>query len=297
MADQEREKLMREAADIFLRLRDSPDDADLLAKRDAFKARGQAEREVYDKLVKMWKASGVVDPTNTPRSVVLFICGLLATAALAYEPARIAWFADLSTNEMPQQAMLASGDRVFLDADSALVDETEGADRTVALLEGAAFFDVETDLRAFTVEIGDVFVTVLGTEFETAFVDDSVLVSVVEGQVSVRLGAQSWTVGSGEQFSWTRPSGGVVTRRNQAHIATWRTDRLVYDGMTLGQAAAVIERRLNGPVLFTRNALRDIRVNGNLNLSEPRVALRVLADSAGGQVYHIPGIGHVITRR
>ena len=297
MSDNPRKDLMKEAAAIFLQLRDNPDDSELQAMRDAFIARGPDEAEIYDHLLRTWKASGVAHAPKTLKSVILFLCGLIGAGAIAYDPIRVAIVADLSTNAAPEQSTLVSGDVVYLDADTALIDETDGLARDVELLEGAAFFSVESNATPFSVEVGELYVSVIGTKFETAYVDDIIFVSVAKGQVSVRHDSQTWELTAGDQFAWSEELGAVIEERDSATMASWRTDRLTVDGLTMGQAAAIIERRLNGPVIFTNAALRDTVVAGNVDLSQPLVALQILAETLGGRVYHVPGIGRVITRQ
>lgn len=297
MSEDHRESLMREAADIFLQLRDDPRNPELQARRDAFCARGQAENDAYHELVKTWKASGVMQAPKRLRSIILFLCGFLGASYFAYEPIRISILADLATTSIPIQATLASGDVVLLDADSALIDDTTGKERDVALLEGAAFFDVEVDEVPFNVVIGEVTVSVVGTSFEAAFLDDTVIVSVFEGRVNVSSDNEMWELSAGDHFSWKENRTANVEQRSTTDIATWRGDRLIVDGMTLGQAAAIIERRLAGPVVFTNQRLRRTRVTGTLDLSDPLLALRLLAETGGGQVFHAPGVGRIIASR
>lgn len=297
MSEDTRERLMREAADIFLKLREDPENPGLQARRDAFCARGGAERAAYDDLLKTWKASGVMRAPRTLRAGALILLGGLGLALLGHEPLRLWMLADLRSDARPESTLLASGDRMVLDAESAVQDRTDQTTRQVALLTGAAFFDVETDGRPFRVEIGGVTATVVGTAFETAFVDETVLVSVTEGRVNVRLDGQTWELGAGDQFSWSEAEGAALSARALTDIATWRQDRLSVDGMTLGQAAAIIERRLSGPVIFTSEALKAVRVTGNLDLSQPLAALRILAETGGGQVYDVAGLGRIIAKR
>ncbi|MEM9498185.1 MAG: FecR domain-containing protein [Pseudomonadota bacterium] len=288
---------MKEAAHIFLQLRDDPENPELQARRDAFLARGEAEKAVYGEILKTWKASGVMHVPRTMRSVAVLCCVLIGAAYFAYDPLRIAILADVSTQSAPEQTTLASGDIAFLDAASALVDETDGASRTVELLDGAAFFDVAAGRHPFVVDLGDVVVTVVGTAFETAFVDDAVVIDVAEGRVDVKANDQIWELSAGERLHWTDTRGAEVTTHDGNAVAPWRGDRLVVDGMTLGEAAAIIERRLIGTVVFADRALRRKRVTGSLDLSDPLVALRLLAATGNARVFHVPGIGRVIANQ
>ena len=297
MANDHSERLMREAAEIFFDLRDNPDDQLLMAKRDAFMARGQKERETYDHLLKTWKASGVVRAPKRLRSIVIFCLGLIGATALVYDPIRIAVMADVSTGTVPEKSLLSSSDFAYLAADTALQDHTKGESRAVTLVEGAAYFEVESDGRPVSVDVGEITVTVVGTEFETAFIDDVVSVSVTEGRVNVRVDDQAWELEEGDQFTWSENLGASVTERYVSTMSSWRSDRLSVDGLTFGQAADIIERRLSGPVIFSKDALRKTPVAGNVDLSEPLSALRLLADLSGAKVYHVPGLGRVITQK
>lgn len=297
MSDERQEKLTREAADIFLRLRDDPENSELQSARDTFRARGQIEREIYDELAKTWKASGIMQAPKTLRSIILIASALIGAATLAYTPLKVTLLADLQTGSNPLQTSLVSGDGVHLDADTALIDNTDSRVRAVAILEGAAFFEVENEARPFAVKLGDIRVTVVGTAFEAALIDNAVLVSVAEGEVEVRLDDQVWALTANTQFTWSEARGGSVTSRQGVNIATWRANRLVVDGLTMGQAVAIIERRLAGSVVFTNAFLRNTRVSGNLDLSDPLAALRILAETGGGRVFHVPGLGRVIASR
>ncbi|MEM7189483.1 MAG: FecR domain-containing protein [Pseudomonadota bacterium] len=297
MVDERRKNLTREAADIFLRLRDDPGNGQLLARRDAFCARGQAENDAYNELLKTWKASGVMRAGSVLRSLVIFLVLAAGAAYFGYQPARIALLADITTASVPESVSLSSGDLAVLDADSAVVDGTGGATRSVQLLEGAAFFDVSTGDRPFTVRIDRLTVNVTGTAFETALIDDTIFVGVTEGVVEVRDGAEIWRLQAGDHLEWSKTAGGTISQRQADSIAAWRSDRLTVDGMTLGQAAAIIDRRLTGPVLFTSDALKDVRVTGSLDLKKPLVALRILAQTGGGQVYDAAGVARLIGTR
>lgn len=296
MSGSRREALMQEAIEIFLQMRDEPENRATQARRDEFISQSEEHKDVYDHVLKTWKASGVARASKVLRSVVLIFFGLIGAGALAYDSIRIAVLADLYTRGTPQKATLVSGDFAFLDAGSALVDETDGANREIELLEGAAFFTVESETRAFTVTVGEVLITVVGTEFETAFVDGTVMVSVAEGTVDVDLPGETLRLQAGAQLKWSDDLGAMIETREIASLATWRTERLSVDGLTLGQAAAILERRIAGPIVFTDNAIRNSVVSGNIDLSKPLAALRILAQTGGGKLIHVPGVGRMVIR-
>lgn len=278
-----RERLVSEAADIFLRLREDPQNAEYLAERDAFVNRGSDEREVYEKMARAWSAAQQRKPPNRASSLAVLAFGLALAGGLYFgiPELRILYLADFSTAREPAALTLASGDALTLDADTSIVDETEIGDRDVQLLEGAAYFVPSHGGRPFTVQAGPVAVRTLGTEFEVAKLEEQTIVAVFEGSVEVSVRGQSWVLKPGGQLIWSDTAGAVVQDIAPASIATWRDDRLVSDGMTFTQIAAVIDRRLPGRVVVMDDALARSNVTGSFDLSEPETALDILVGAQG----------------
>lgn len=84
---------------------------------------------------------------------------------------------------------LPDGSSVILGARSQIDVSFYADERRVVLVDGDAFFDVQSDLdRPFIVDAGGSEVRVLGTEFDVRRSDDMVRVAVVEGLVEVSHG-------------------------------------------------------------------------------------------------------------
>ena len=289
MSDPSDEGLVREATRLFLRLREDPENEQLIEERDAFLARGEAERRAYDQLLRAWQLTG---RKRRPRrsNLILILAMLVASVYFANEPLRIFWLADFRTQLERTQLRLASGDSIDLDARSAVIDGTDGDQRRVALLQGAAFFDVDTKSRPFVVEIGALSAHAIGTAFETARLQDAVFVAVSEGLVEVRLNSASWHLTAGERLRWTPDDHVTVEAISIDSVATWRNDRLIADGMTFEQVANVIDRRLPGRIVIYDGALAGALVSGGLDLDEPMQALRTLAAAEEARVISAPGL-------
>ncbi|MEL7139935.1 MAG: FecR domain-containing protein [Pseudomonadota bacterium] len=284
---QNEDEVLERAVQLFLRLRDRPDDHAILAERDAFLARGPAERAAYEKAQNAWRATSH-PRRGGPLKLILLIAAAGAGAMLLAEPIRIATLADLSTDREPEGARLASGDAVTLDAGSALVDESGDGDRDVELLRGAAYFDVAPDGRPFLVSVDDVEIEVLGTAFEVAVIEDEVAVTVGEGEVEVRTDGASRQLEAGDRLTRTDDGALSVTEVDLDDVATWRRGQLIVDGMTVAQVAAVIDRRLPGQIVILDSALAEARVAGTFDLENPLNALRTLAAIHGATVYAAP---------
>lgn len=293
MPDADRKKLVDEAAEIFVRLNEDPSDRDALAERDRFLARGEAEREVYSFVKKAWAGSGK-KPRSKGSLAVVWIAALAVSGYLFAEPARNLLLADFSTSENVEEIKLASGDVAFLDADTAIADKTDNKARQVKILEGAALFDVTTDGRDFLVEIGDASVEVVGTVFEASAIGDSVTVSVKEGVVRVKLNDETWDLKQGHKWTWSGNRGGEVKQIDPGNVALWRENRLVADGLTFAEVAAVIDRRFPGRIFIADGDLAQSKVSGTIKLDDPDEALRALSAVRGARVVSIPLIGHVV---
>ncbi|MEM7733001.1 MAG: FecR domain-containing protein [Pseudomonadota bacterium] len=293
MPDQDRKTLIDEASSIFVRLREDPENASLLAERKAFQDRGETEREIYAHVAKAWAGVGRKPGPNTPLMVAL-LAGVLALGLLVTKPARNLFLADIATRFETLETDLASGDRVVLDADTALSDDTDGAERQVTLFDGAALFDVEKDGRPFVVQAGDLTIEVLGTTFEASRINESVAVSVSEGRVRVSTPDREWTLDAGDYLLWSGQTGGQVVEIEPRAVALWRDDRIVADGLTFGQLADVIDRRLPGKIVFGQAALSDARVSGTVSLKNPEAALRAVAAARDARVISLGPLGHLI---
>ena len=295
MPDPHEAKLIREATSILLRLRDAPDDEALQRERDDFLQRGQAEKDAYTKLLHAWQATDPGDEPGLGKAT-----GILAAACLAimlywsFEPVRIFLLADISSDLEPSHTQLDSGDRVTLDASSALIDNTAENTRKVTLLRGAAFFDVAPGERPFAVSVGDIRVEVLGTSFEAGYLDDEAIVTVAEGSVRVFHDDRSWQLGPGDRLLWSETGGAVLTNVDSREAASWRRGLLIANGMSLAQIADILDRRLPGNILIAGDALGQTPIVGTFDLSDPLWSLRTLAELEGARVFSIPSVVTIV---
>lgn len=305
MPDQDTEHYVAMAADLFVRLREDPEDPDLLARRDAFLQSGAEARRIYARVEQAWGSTGPGTPGPAPAcvpsgrrrgilGVALFL--LLACGWFAQEPVARWMLADFSTRQRIDRIRLASGDRAVLDAGTALADHTTGAHRGVKLLDGAAVFDVTPGDRTFVVLAGDLRIEVLGTTFETAHLDDLVTVAVSQGRVRVSAPGARWTLERGDRLIRDGAGRVRVMRVDPAGIAAWRTDRLQAEGLTLAQVVGVLDRRLARPVTILGADLARTRVSGTIDLARPERALEAISVALGARILSVPMLGYIILR-
>lgn len=295
MSETENRKLLKEAADIYLRYRQNPGNTDLLRERDRFIARGAAEEHAWEQVKDAWRVMGAKRKPK-PLLSILIAAFLILAGYLSIEPLRILIVADHIAGNEPASVTLSSGDLVTLDAGTALTDKTADSVRHVELLRGAGYFDVETAERPFTVEAGGIRVDVLGTAFEVARTGDLVQVSVFEGRVAITHEVDRIEIGAGEMVAWSGETHSIEDVLIQ-DIAPWRERRLVADGLTFGQVVAILDRRISGRIVITGRALATSTVTGTFDLERPLVSLRNLAASQSAIVLNAPGLGAVVVAR
>lgn len=286
--DNEAEKNRRaqEAANILRRLEENPSDSTALEEKRIYLARGEAERRTYALAERAFSAArtGLKAKDRRDKKYGIAVLGaVLASLYLGWEPISVAMRADHRSGLSPEIATLKSGDEITLDASSAIVDGTDADVRSINLLRGAGYFDVETDGRSFVVMAGDVQVEVLGTEFEVSRLGDAVRVSVAEGVVEVRQDDETVTVTAGAQVF---VSNGTLTESAIPieDVARWRDAELTLTGLTLAEAAVEIDRRLSGRIVVMGEGLRNIQVGGSLDLKAPENALETLAAAGNARV-------------
>lgn len=293
MPDPEPSKIAEDAADLFLRLKDDPKNASLIAERDAFLAQGAKHQKAYDAVRRAWTGVKPAKPKRTAPMIVLAI-GLGYVAYSAADPVTTFLLADYKTQRAPDAIVFPAGDRIDLDAATALQNRSNETERHFAVLDGAALFTVAPEERPFLVELGDVSVRVTGTVFETSHQGEHLAVSVIEGSVEVQLGDQNWQLSDGMGFEWSPDSGAKIESLPAESIASWRQDRLVANGMRFEEVAAVIDRRLSGTVFIPSASLGQQPVSGVIDLSDPLLALRTLAVSRGARVTRLGPFGAII---
>lgn len=156
--------------------------------------------------------------------------------------------------------------------------------RRIALAEGEAWFQVAHDrARPFVVEAGPIRVQAVGTAFSVRRMPNGADVLVTEGVVEV------WSLG--DEANKRRVSAGsrtfvgdsagpqqiVDTQADVDRALAWRGGQLIFDGDTLGQAAAEFNRYNRVQVRIDDPALSGERFVGRFRTNEPQAFARAAA--------------------
>ena len=185
---------------------------------------------------------------------------------------------------------LSDGSAITLGPASEITVSMSAAKRDIELLKGAAVFDVARDEdRPFTVTAGNFSAHVLGTVFDVRNNGGIVRLSVSEGVVEaahpLMMDEEPTQVitrrelRAGEKVTANEDDGLSQKRTFSVdRFASWRDDRLRYDGATLAELIADANRYSAIPILIASNdgEISDIRVTFGYDGKDVESMLSVL---------------------
>ena len=203
----------------------------------------------------------------------------VAAAALVIVVAAIGW--QLGNPVQPEQhyataigerrtITLNDGSTVVLDTDSELTVIYSRKQRDLVLLRGRAQFSVASQpQRPFVVESGGGAVRAVGTQFQVRKRDADVLVTLLEGVVTVSTVAASpdaaeriATLAAGEQLSFDDRQLGVKQAVDLAVAQGWTRGELVFDRRPLQELIDEMNRYTTVKLRLEDPSLKDLPVSG-----------------------------------
>nr|WP_255719330.1 FecR domain-containing protein [Pelomonas sp. P8] len=175
--------------------------------------------------------------------------------------------------------------------------------RTVKVEDGEVLFEVAKDAkRPFVVQVAGTEVVATSTEFlvgydEAAKADEALAVTLVEGQVIVRGEAGRATPSLAEPVVMQPGQRVLVGRSARAQMAVqldrrlidealaWRSGNVVFNGVTLPDAAAQMNRYSSVPILVEGEELSRMRVSGSFRAGDSAGFARASAEVFGPAVH------------
>ncbi len=215
-----------------------------------------------------------------------------------------------------QEAQLEDGSIIEIGADSALTVSYSREQRTVVLEEGEALFHVASDVnRPFVVVAGTGTITAIGTEFNIRRDSDRVVVTVVEGSVTVRQQSETMHGGHaniGNEIDVSRPAtarleigqqvsydaagltGAVVTDPDV--VTSWQQGRLQYLREPLRFVITGVNRYSDTKIVIADTELENLLFTGTVFDGQTDEWLEGLANILPVEVNYI-GDSTVILRK
>ncbi len=288
------ERIRREAADWFARLRGTPTAADRIAL-DAWLDTDPAHRAALARIEQRWDQSAFVRnadvairrdlgravawhrrPTARAGAVAAAVVAiaLLTTSVLVTRPDRPIVEADASgaianSTGRPHLLRLADGSSVLLQPDTAVAVRSTAHERRLRLLRGTARFSVARDpARLFVVDAAQGSIVARGTIFDVTVDGPTVAVALIEGKVEVvphsaeRDEEDSVRVlRPGQSTSYGSSPAPPRAERKVALSHLREPAMLDFDELPLRDAAAAISRR-SATTVEVDAALGTLRVSG-----------------------------------
>ena len=244
-----------------------------------------------------------VRPTRRPVSLSARRLGLgAATAALAacllltvLPDVLLHMRADLvtATGEL-RTAILEDGSRVHLAPESAIELQFADGERTVRLIQGEAFFEVEANSSSlFRVMAGDTVTTVLGTAFEVSRLSNAEAIAVQHGRVQVQVEASgelppvSTELLDGEWLHVGQQGEPKRGRLAPDEIGAWRDGELIARDRPMAEIVGVLRRYHSGAIMLQNDTFATRRVSGIYDLRSPAKTLGELAASHGARLREV----------
>lgn len=283
------ERRRAEAAQWFARLKTLPVSQGTLTDFFAWRRHTQ-NAEAFADAERLWTEAGrlgdrpaimraveaIMPARAAPRRRHVFLLVPAFALLLVGVLVGISWlpFGGLSfqTTSGEQRAVaLEDGSRLELNSATKVRVRFSADARHLFLQRGEALFSVAHDTsRPFTVVAGDVAVTATGTRFDVSKLDRAIVVTLVEGHVSIRDGSGPLTwLAPGEQW---RSDGGdrQVRPVATANVVAWTQGRIVFDNTALADAIDQINRYGGKPITLDAPNMKDERISGTFEVSDPQ---------------------------
>ncbi len=188
-----------------------------------------------------------------------------------------------------QAVHLADGSQVTLNTDSRIHVALGAAERRIDLDRGEAFFDVAKDpARPFVVRAGNKRVVAVGTKFSVLHATGGariadVRIVVTEGVVRVedlsRRGSAAPVRLIAGNIARAGAAGVLVTENSvprAEQTLSWRSGYIMLRDTALADAVAEFNRYNERQLVLADPALADLRIGGNLRLTNLEAFVRVL---------------------
>lgn len=315
----DRERAENEAATWLVLLAETPDDADLRARFEAWRTSSAVNAELWKRTARAYELAGKTEPTHRPHwagyaepraraspakgvapardrattlsrrgqwtkalaaLAALFVLAIIAPEALVRLQAdAITAAAELET------LTLEDGSKINLAPKSAIAVDLSGAARRVRLIRGEAYFDVAPDpARPFEVRTRAAAVTVLGTAFDVRLDGDGGAVAVERGHVRVDAGGRSARLSAGDRVTLNR--AGIMSRDaiDPSDVSGRSRGELIVRDRPASEIVSALRPYFRGLIVVVDDDFADWRVTGRYNLREPIATLEALARQRGATV-------------
>ncbi|PLR25685.1 hypothetical protein SGCZBJ_10710 [Caulobacter zeae] len=319
-----------EALEWLLALHEEPENAELLARFEAWRAGHSDRARAWDEASGVYAALGEVLPLHAGRweqmaggerpvvagarrerraasrdsgrrrlvanlaaSAAALVVAVLAPGALV----RLQSDYVTGVGEV-RQMRLEDGSLVSLAPESALAVDYSAGRRDLKLVKGRAWFDVRHDpSRPFKVASRDVAAEVLGTAFEVDAEAPGVVVQRGLVGVTSRRFQGMERVPAGYGVAMASDGRFLRAAADPNAVAAWRDGQMVVENGAIGDVVRALRPWTHDIVLVRGRALSERRVTGVYNLRDPEAVTNALAQAYDLDVIRVTPWVLVISER
>ena len=191
------------------------------------------------------------------------------------------------------QLILSDGTKVWLNAESSLKYPNKfTANNRLVKLTGEAYFSVAKDSnRPFVVNLQNMDIEVLGTEFNVSAYnnDNFIKTTLVEGNVLIKNNSnpasKNQTLSQGEQLSFDKKNNTTeVNKVNVYEYIAWKDGRFVFEHRTLEEITKILGRWYDVDFVFKSDDIKNSYFFGEFLRYENISTVKEILNMTGAQI-------------
>lgn len=277
--------LTEQAAAWFLRIQEGDCSNAERQEFETWLAANAAHRSEYQQYAQLWRnldqVGGVATPSRRKqtRTGIALAALVVVLGTMQFVTSR----EEIITTALGQRQhiVLADGTAVDMNTATVLRVAMSGFTRKVTLERGEALFNVaHSALRPFEVHAGSGILRDIGTSFNVVRENEQTTVSVLEGEVQVRLdspaSAAAITLHGGEQLAYSAHDRSAISAVDAKATTAWREGRMIFHDTPLAEAINQINRYHPRQIALTDAQLSDLKVSGEFNTADREGLIRAL---------------------
>jgi transmembrane sensor len=236
-----------------------------------------ANAHVFDRMTATWDAAGAISPFEieaapigkrpSRRGVIAGIGGAIATA-VGFGAWNVAYAGVLETGiGERREFVLDDGSRIMLDTDTRVRVSMGDRSRHVSLERGRIGLSISVDTaRPFQIEAAGRLVTAESGLIDIRRDGASLAVAVVKGGATIgsanAQGVAAATLVTGQRLTAVSAQPLRIDEPDVRKVTSWQSGQAVFEGSTLAQAAAEMNRYSSSRIEFADPAAAAMKISG-----------------------------------
>ena len=220
--------------------------------------------------------------STQPRFAYVIAAVLMLT--LLYQPAYLWLTTESFITDRGEQISfnLPDDSKIRLNAESELTFRTSFNEKSrLVTLSGEAYFDVQSGSHPFIIQHQDVFIKVVGTQFNVRTIENEIEVAVNEGIVLVsndQTNERPVHIAKGQFISFSKKeSPGTPEAIGHDQYPGWIYNKFIFDQENLSVVCKEIERKFDVDIELKSDGLETITVTGVIDAKDLNRVLHTLS--------------------